>query len=172
MQILVISDTHGRYDILRKVLSEHRDAEFVVHCGDGEYETERLIAEHPELKSWILQVRGNCDHDRNIPLMREIPLPYGHKAVAVHGHTMMHGDFQQNLVDLAKDHGADIVLFGHLHVRIDRNVEGIRLFNPGSAAQPRDQFPPGFGLLDVMESGILTSHGNLSRSSLDSMPEW
>ena len=64
------------------------------------------------------------------------------------------------------------MLFGHLHVRIDRNVEGIRLFNPGSAAQPRDQFPPGFGLLDVMESGILTSHGNLSRSSLDSMPEW
>ncbi|MBP0976231.1 MAG: YfcE family phosphodiesterase, partial [Oscillospiraceae bacterium] len=158
MQILVISDTHGRYDILRKVLSEHRDAAFVIHCGDGEYETERLIAEHPELKQWILQVRGNCDHDRAIPLVREIELPYGHKAVAVHGHTMMHGDLQQNLVDLAKECGADIVLFGHLHVRIDRNVEGIRLFSPGSAAQPRDQFPPGFGLLDVMEGGILTSH--------------
>lgn len=172
MQILVISDTHGRYDILRKVLLEHRNADLVIHCGDGQYETERLLGEHPELKEWILSVRGNCDHSREIPLLRELPLPYGHKAVILHGHKYMYGDFQQNLVSLAKVHGADIVLFGHLHVRIDRNVDGVRLFNPGSAALPRDQFPPGFGLLDVMEEGILTSHGNLLRSSLNDMPEW
>lgn len=173
MQILVISDTHGRYDILKRILAEHRDVDFVIHCGDGEYETNRLIAERPELKPWILQVRGNCDHSREIPLVREISLPFGHKAIALHGHTMIYGDFQQNLVQLAKENDADIVLFGHLHTRIDRNVEGVRLFSPGSAAQPRDQFPAGFGLLDVMESGVLTSHGNVSRSaSLDSMPEW
>lgn len=168
MQILVISDTHGRYDILCRLLTEHRNADLVIHCGDGQFETERFLSEHPELEPWILTVRGNCDYSRKIPLLREIPLPFGHKAVAVHGHKYMYGDFQQNLVDLAKEHKADIVLFGHLHVRIDRNVDGIRLFSPGSAAQPRDQFPPGFGLVDVMEGGILTSHGNLLRSSLES----
>lgn len=172
MQILVISDTHGRYDILRKVVYEYLNADMIIHCGDGQIETDRLLSEHPELKEKMLRVRGNCDYSREIPLLQEVPLPFGHKAVAVHGHKYTYGDFQQNLIDLAREHGADIVLFGHLHVRIDRNVEGIRLFNPGSAALPRDQFPPGFGLLDVMEGGILTSHGNLSRSSLDSMPEW
>lgn len=165
MQILVISDTHGRYDILREVLLSHRTASLCVHCGDGEYETERLLEEHPELAPWILQVRGNCDHSSLIPLMQVIPLPYGHRAVAVHGHRYMYGDFQQNLVNLAKDQGADIVLFGHLHTRIDRNVEGVRLFNPGSAAQPRDQFAPSYGLVDIMEGGILTSHGEISPAS-------
>ena len=172
MQLFVISDTHGRYDILRRILAEHLNADLIVHCGDGQYETDRLLSEHPELEQKLIRVRGNCDHDRAIPLARVIPLPYGHKAVVVHGHTMMYGDFQQNLVDIAQQEHADIVLFGHLHVRIDRNVSGIRLFNPGSAAQPRDQFPPGFGLVDIMESGILTSHGNISRSSTDYMPEW
>lgn len=166
MQILVISDTHGRYDILREVLLSHRSAAFCVHCGDGEYETERFLSEHPELAPWIVQVRGNCDHSPLIPLMQVIPLPFGHKAVAVHGHRYMYGDYQQNLVDLAKGQGADIVLFGHLHTRIDRNVDGVRLFNPGSAALPRDQFAPGFGLVDIMEGGILTSHGDISRASL------
>lgn len=165
MQILVISDTHGRYDVLREVLLSHRTAALCVHCGDGEYETERFLREHPELASWVMQVRGNCDHSPMLPLMQVIPLPYGHKAVAVHGHRYMYGDFQQNLAALAKEQGADLVLFGHLHVRIDRNVDGVRLFNPGSAAQPRDQFPAGYGLVDIMDSGILTSHGNVLRAS-------
>ena len=78
----------------------------------------------------------------------------------------MHGDFQQNLVDLAKGQGADLVLFGHLHVRIDRYIAGVRLFNPGSAALPRDQFGAGYGLVDVMEGGILTSHGDVARIPL------
>ena len=167
MQILVISDTHGRYDVLRRVLLSHRTAELVIHCGDGEYETERFLSEHPELRPWILSVRGNCDHSTEIPLMRVIPLPYGHKAVAVHGHRYMYGDFQQNLVELARGQGADLVLFGHLHTRIDRNVDGIRLFNPGSASLPRDQFGAGFGLIDILESGSLTSHGDVSRTPFE-----
>ena len=59
---------------------------------------------------------------------------------------------------------ADLVLFGHIHMRMDRNTDGIRLFNPGSAAQPRDQFGPSFGLVDVLEAGLLTSHGELART--------
>ncbi len=172
MQILVISDTHGRYDILRHVLLSHLNADLCVHCGDGAIETEKFLAEHPEREGWLRRVRGNCDYDAAIPLALTLPLPYGHKALVLHGHKHMYGDFQQNLVNLAKQDGADIVLFGHLHVRMDRNVDGIRLFNPGSAALPRDQFPAGFGLVDIMEGGILTSHGNISRSSLDDMQNW
>ena len=59
---------------------------------------------------------------------------------------------------------ADLVLFGHLHVRIDETAEGVRIFNPGSAAKPRDGRAPSFGLIDIFESGILTSHGTLPPS--------
>lgn len=164
MQILVISDTHGRYDLLKKVIGLHADADLCIHCGDGQFETDRFLTEHPERADWLVRVRGNCDYDRDIPLQKVIELPYGHRALVLHGHSAMHGDFQQNLIDRAKNEGADIVFFGHLHTRIDRNVQGIRLFNPGSTTQPRDQFPAGYGLADIMESGILTSHGNISRS--------
>ena len=117
-----------------------------------------------EYASKLIRVRGNCDHDPAIPLAYTLPLPYGHKALIVHGHRYVSGDFPQNLVDTAKADGADLVLFGHLHVRMDRYTDGIHLFNPGSAAQPRDQFAPSYGLVDIMESGILTSHGELQRT--------
>ena len=117
----------------------------------------------------LIQVRGNCDHDPAIPLARTLPLPYGHKALIVHGHRYVSGDFPQNLIETAKADGADLVLFGHLHIRADETVLGVRLFSPGSAALPRDGQPPSFGLVDVFESGFLTSHGSLT-SSPYSMP--
>ena len=80
------------------------------------------------------------------------------------GHRYVSGDFPQNLIETAKADGADLVLFGHLHIRMDRYADGIHLFNPGSAAQPRDQFAPSYGLVDIMESGILTAHGELQRT--------
>ena len=171
MQILVISDTHGSYEALRDTLLSHRNADMAIHCGDGEYELERFLYEFPELKPWIHQVRGNCDHDTHIPMMKEIPLPYGHKAVVIHGHRHMGGDAKQNLADLAREHDADMVIFGHLHARIDITYDGIRMFNPGSAAMPRDSQPPSFGLIDVMESGILTSHGNVTHPSVNDMQD-
>ena len=112
MQILVISDTHGRYDILQQVLLSHADCDLFVHCGDGQYETDRFLAEHPEYAPKLIRVRGNCDHDPAIPLAYTLPLPYGHKALIVHGHRYISGDFPQNLVETAKADGADLVLFG------------------------------------------------------------
>ncbi|HAG13554.1 MAG TPA: metallophosphoesterase [Ruminococcus sp.] len=164
MQILVLSDTHGRYDLLRKVIFEHDSADMIVHCGDGEYETERFLQEHPEFIPRVLQVRGNCDHDPAIPLSRLIPLPFGHKALALHGHQYLSDEFPENLVRLAHVNGADLVLFGHTHQRLDRYTDGVHLFNPGSTTQPRDPFSPSFGLIDILEGGILTSHGELRPS--------
>ena len=170
MQILVISDTHGRYDILQKVLLSHADCDLFVHCGDGQYETDRFLAEHPEYAPKLIRVRGNCDHDPAIPLAYTLPLPYGHKLLAVHGHRYVMGNFSDNLAALAKENDADIVLFGHLHARADRTVYGVHLFSPGSAARPRDGLPPSFGLIDVFESGVLFSHGEV-RPSAYGMPQ-
>ena len=165
MQILVISDTHGRSDRLRKAVLMHRDADYIVHCGDGERETDRLLREFPALAPKLYFVRGNCDFSSRSPELLTLDLPYGHRAVIVHGHRYTAGDYRENLVRLARSQDADIVLFGHLHIRVDETLLGVRLFNPGSAALPRDGQPPSFGLLDVFESGILTSHGSLLPSA-------
>ena len=167
MQLLVISDTHGHYGILRDTILKHPDVQSVIFCGDGAEEVERFQIEYPTAAARLLSVRGNCDHTLTIPIRTVLQLPYGHRLVAVHGHNFMGGDYRKNLLKLAKEEKADIVVFGHLHARIDEHYQSVRLFNPGSAAEPRDGRPPSFGLIDIFESGVLTSHGNLPPSPQD-----
>ena len=164
MQICAFSDTHGAYTAVRNVILSHPDSDLFLFCGDGYYDIERFLREHPEYEEKLIRVRGNCDHNTDIPLIAAVPLPYGHKLIAVHGHYYESGDFTERLSQLGKENGADLVVFGHLHVRFSRSVNGVRLFSPGSAAQPRDGLPPSFGLIDVFRSGILVSHGDVPRS--------
>lgn len=159
MQILVVSDTHGAYSVLRDIIRSHPDAALVIHCGDGDKDVALYRKEFPDDARRILMVRGNCDADSTVPEMLVQPLPYGHKLLAVHCHRYMYGDLEENLAALGRTHGADIVLYGHLHRRIDIIVNGIHLFNPGSAAQPRDGRKPSYGLIDIFESGLLFSFG-------------
>lgn len=161
MQILVMSDTHGRYDILRELILSHWRADLFIHCGDGEYEVENFRSDYPDLAPRLIAVRGNCDYGSELPLRETVPLPYGHKAVVVHGHLQLRGDFEENMIRLAQSQQADLVFFGHFHQRVETFTDGITFFSPGSAARPRDGLPPSFGLVDVLPSGILTSHGDV-----------
>lgn len=164
MQILVISDTHGRSDRLRQAVLMHENADYIIHCGDGERECDELLSEIPALAPKLYFVRGNCDHSSRSPELMTLDLPFSHRAVITHGHRYLTGSFRENLVRLARSQDADIVLFGHIHTRVDETLAGVRLFSPGSAALPRDGQPPAFGLIDVFESGFLTSHGSLGVS--------
>lgn len=171
MQICVFSDTHNSYLAVCDVILNHKSSDLFVFCGDGQYDIERFLREYPEYETRLIRVRGNCDFDMSLPLMAEVPLPYGHKLIAVHGHYYESADFYDRLSALGKQKGADIVVFGHLHTRFSRSVNGVRLFSPGSAAKPRDDLPASFGLIDIFESGILISHGNMPRQSYG-MPLW
>ena len=42
MKIIVVSDTHGSYRNLRKVVLMHKNADLVVHCGDSRDELEHI----------------------------------------------------------------------------------------------------------------------------------
>jgi putative phosphoesterase len=161
MQILAISDTHGSYLALEQAILPHPDIDMIVHCGDGETELNRFITVHPEFAERVWHVRGNCDPTQHSPRLLVLDLPHGHRLAAVHGHEYMTGDLTVNLARLGHSQSCDLVLFGHTHRRTDTTVDGIRIFNPGSAARPRDGKPPSFGLIDVYPEGFLTSHGDL-----------
>ncbi len=162
MQLLVISDTHGNDYALERILIAHPKVDLIIHCGDGEEELDAFLAVHPEYASRVFHVCGNCDYTQRSPRMLTLQLPYAHKLVAVHGHYQQSGDYKENLVRLAHAEEADLVLFGHFHTRCDETIDGVRLFNPGSAAKPRDGLPASYGLIDILEEGILTSHGEVS----------
>jgi putative phosphoesterase len=49
---------------------------------------------------------------------------------------------------------ADVVVFGHSHIPIDAEADGLRLFNPGSPTWKRRQPVATYGVLEVSEGHL------------------
>ena len=163
MQILVVSDTHGRGNRLAALAASHTDAECVVHLGDSQWTEETLAAHCAPLQ--LVAVGGNCDSGE-YPQMRILALGE-HRILLVHGHR--HGvrfGEMSGLVALAKQNQADIVLYGHTHVAgacrepVPGEDRTVYLCNPGSLSEPRDG-APSFGILTLQGKHALFSVGRL-----------
>ena len=70
MRLLVLSDSHGRKNLLLKAVELHPEANAVIFLGDGERDIEFLKEIYPELK--LYAVCGNCDfNSANPPFLLE-----------------------------------------------------------------------------------------------------
>ncbi len=165
MTLLVLSDSHGRADLVREIIEMHRDAAAVFFLGDG-------LRDLPQTSDCpIVRVRGNCDvftlFDLN-PAPEECTEIFGGKRIlAMHGHTRSVKSGVMSAAAAGLEAGADIVCFGHTHQQFSyyipageqmfgRTLEKpLYLFNPGSVNSRE------FGLITIRENGILLSHGRL-----------
>ena len=160
MKIIVMSDSHGLYPPVSRVAALHRDADLFVFLGDGERDLKELFLADPQLEEKFLILQGNCDSGTLFPQSQQqasYTLPHGHKLFAAHGHQFQVGFGTERMVLAARQCHADIVLYGHTHVRDMRYEDGIYIMNPGSAALPRDGKKPSYGVLSITEKGILTN---------------
>ncbi len=158
MKIIVMSDSHGVGFRVETILKKHSDADFFIHLGDGEREMHTLILSNPTLGSRLYYLQGNCDSGFLISGTQSqlvLTLPYGHRIFAAHGHNYQVKFGTARIVHEARELHADIVLYGHTHVRECSYEDGIYVINPGSLGCPRDGKGPGYVVLDVSESGIL-----------------
>lgn len=156
MRIIVLSDTHGNFSALERVISRNTDADWIFHLGDGERELDRYITANPMIAPKIIHVAGNCDfnslsHDVfTLPVME-------HKVLATHGYQYGVKSSLERLKALARTNGCDIVLYGHTHVRFQSYEDGLWIMNPGSASCPRDGMKPSFGHIDISSAGVVTN---------------
>ena len=160
MKIIGMSDSHGIYSSVRKVINLQRDADLFVFLGDGEKDMLNLFHKAPELKEKFLLVQGNCDSGILFPQMQpEITytLPFGHRIFAAHGHEYHVGFGTERMVFEARNRNADIVLYGHTHVRDERFEDGRYIMNPGSMGLPRDGKKQSYGVISISEKGVLTN---------------
>lgn len=150
MKILVISDSHGKYQNTFDVVYENADAEIIIHLGDGVDDVDRAARDVADMRhlavSKIFKVRGNCDmfSGEAITSFENIG---GHKFYITHG-------YQQNVksalgidalaVD-ARDNGRDVALFGHTHKPFYEERDGVYLFNPGSVMKGQ------YGIINIDE---------------------
>ena len=160
MRIVVISDSHGASDSLRKVVSRNIGfCDFFIHLGDGERDVDSVRSDFPQAD--IRFVRGNCDYESNAPGTLVIPACDGIKIFCTHGNRYHVHSSPMQICYAAEEQGCRIALFGHTHCRFTAESGGIYLMNPGSLSLPRDGMPPSFGCIDIKDGNIVLSVSDL-----------
>lgn len=158
MKLLVVSDTHGHGAVLREAPRRHRDADMIIHTGDGA--PDFLLSPEPDGIPKVA-VRGNCDFfSGKIPDEEALTLE-GVRILITHGHKYNVKFSAARLAAEARRRGFDLVIFGHTHEKCEKYIpaEGdlppLYLFNPGAA------ITGDYGLIDIRDGQILMSHGSI-----------
>lgn len=146
MKVAVVSDTHCRIEPFLNKIKEYQDIELIIHLGDM-VEDAKKIRDRTQLP--MFNVRGNNDYmDSNTPWRQLIHLN-GHKILLTHGHREGVNFGENKLYHQAKESGAEMVLYGHTHVYLYKEIDGIKILNPGSAGHDRGFEYESFVLLDI-----------------------
>lgn len=129
-KILVVSDSHGEWQLLGRIVRREEPFDALIHCGDGADDLSRLTL--PD-GARIIRAGGNIDRGRGYEFDRVAVVDLCEKKIMV-----SHGDLFKVEHDLAPllDEGmriqADLVCFGHTHVKYYHDG-ATALFNPGPA---------------------------------------
>ncbi|MBR6940407.1 MAG: YfcE family phosphodiesterase [Clostridia bacterium] len=145
MRILVLSDSHGHFYELMKIIDRHRDINKIIFLGDGERDFDLLKKEKE-----ILMVKGNCDFGSQLRTI-ELDRIEDNLIMACHGHTFEVKYSNSLLLRRAGELGVRLALYGHTHVQSLEYTDGIYLFNPGAVANGQ------YGIADITKDGIVIS---------------
>jgi putative phosphoesterase len=179
MKIGLVSDVHASPQALRRVLEDMPSVDRVLCAGDviSDY---RFCPETVEIlrQARVQCIQGNHESGffggRNPDYLRKCQREFGEEALdflasaplslelEAAGATvlMVHASpwepFDQYIYADSPEIARfaqltyDFVIFGHTHVPMIRQVEGVTVINPGSCSQPRDQDRRGsYAILDL-----------------------
>jgi len=134
LKLYVISDTHGKIDKALNVYRKLNSVDLIVHLGDVRRDAQR-IAEYTGTR--VISVAGNNDGLYSKDDFEILETEYG-DILLTHGHkqNVKHG--LQNLLYRTCEMDCKAVLFGHTHVPVFTESNGIYLLNPGSLTFPFD----------------------------------
>ena len=160
MRYIIASDIHGSAYWTKKLISqiELLQPDEIILLGDilyhgprndlpRDYSPKNVISMLNPYADKITCNRGNCDAEVDqMVLDFDIMSDYNYimdddmEIFATHGHIFSPDNMPQ------LDPGS-IFLYGHTHIKDDRIVNGIHIFNPGSLSIPKDE-THSIGLLD------------------------
>lgn len=174
INILVVSDTHGRYFAIEEILDrqialpDRFRPTHLIHLGDG---VRDICDSRTANKLCVHTVKGNCDdfffcYSNGVEKEKIIEL-FGYKILIMHGdsYSVKAGDGMA--IAQAARSNADLLLYGHTHKAVSYIVskgtevcgeilkKDIYVMNPGSLG-----YDGNFGTVTLSDDGILLSHGN------------
>lgn len=128
MKIAVLSDTHGNYAHAVRILDMLGGFDRIIHLGDTTDDAEIIGL---ALDREIVIVSGNCDGSGNYPRFMILEIA-GKRFFISHGDGFRVKAGLTGLYQEALQVGADIVLYGHTHVPLIEEINGITFMNPGA----------------------------------------
>ena len=133
--------------VLSEIRERHPDADLYIHCGDSEVMPDKI-------KDYIT-VQGNADYPGLYPGGKKIKIG-SHAILVKHGHDMF-GSYPHSkyLAKIAKEHGCDILLYGHSHVFCDEVADGVFIINPGSITNPKYGGDPSYAEIVLTDTDII-----------------
>ena len=149
-KLMIASDLHGSADFCRAMLTafEKEQADTLLLLGDllyhgprndlpQGYQPKAVIKMLNPYADRILSVRGNCEAEvdqmvLDFPVLSDFCMLYWgeRRVLATHGH------------HYHKDHlppmkTGDILLYGHTHIPLKEEINGVLCLNPGSVSLPK-----------------------------------
>ena len=151
MKILILSDSHGNHDLVRKAIGQEAPIDMLIHEGDVEGDLDKILGKKRDYE--IRAVAGNMDWSDK--LEDELCFSVGrHVIYLAHGHRFgVHGGTYR-LTERARQMGADIAVYGHTHAPDYGTENDVLVINPGSIAKPRqDGWQKTYAVMTIDKSG-------------------
>ncbi len=155
-KIVVMSDSHGYHQMIDEVREREPDGDYYVHCGDSEAPVEMM-------RHWLC-VKGNNDwysdfNDKIIFQAEDV------RFLVVHGHRFGYSDRESRMIYALQESECDVLLSGHTHVPMCKDVDGYILINPGSTTLPRGGSSRSYCVIIVDGRNISVNFKNLDKNS-------
>lgn len=150
MKVLIVSDTHGRNHYLIDTIKRVGPIDLLIHLGDIESGEEYIKSMIP---CPVEFVAGNNDFFNGLPKDKIIHIGK-YCVMLTHGHRYGVNFSTSGILEAAKKHKADIVMYGHTHVPQIDLAGSIWTINPGSLALPRQHGRvPTFIIMEIDAGG-------------------
>jgi len=120
---------------MKLVLQTETNIDMAMHAGDYGKDIDVAIRE-AGLDIPFRRVRGNCDYASDAPDMLMVEAE-GVKILMHHGKGYRVKSTLTKIDYLAREKGADIMIFGHSHLPLLKNMGDLFLLNPGSIGWPK-----------------------------------
>lgn len=162
MKIMIISDTHGFFKPTEEAfrIMEKEQAEKIIHLGDFIYHGPRndfdknyqpkelvdLLNKHHEKVA--IAIKGNCDSEVDeksllFKIRKDAIIKVKERQIYLtHGHF-----FNEDHIPTFLKPG-DVMIRGHFHIPLLKEVEGIIVACPGSVGIPRGGSKPSYIIMD------------------------
>ena len=142
MKVLIVSDIHGNFECMKKVIQDNSSFDKLLILGDilsgprnSGYDQKQLASFLNLFKDKIFAVRGNCDYNIE-PL--EFSADHSFLLVPIDNKLFLltHGNYYFPSHP-PEDVDFDVFLYGHSHVSMVDKMNGKLYLNPGSVSNPR-----------------------------------